>query len=187
MKTVDVTNQKPKFVYPYLLLHPQIPKPLHGVNPRTILGEAWWNEKRKEAYKENNYCCWACGSSERQPLEAHECYEINYIMGSAKLVQIVALCDLCHAFIHKGRIANLVEAKKMTIEEANEIMKHGEMVTKSIDPLRLPDWLIETLSSRDGTLNTAKWTDWYLELEGKKYHSPHKSFEEWAAYYRNKD
>lgn len=47
--------------YPWLLLHPNIPKPLHGLAPRVIKGEKWFNQTKREAKAKLNQHCWACG------------------------------------------------------------------------------------------------------------------------------
>ena len=99
----------PNFVRPELLLHPLIPPALYGVNPRTIKGKDAWDITRREAYKANNYCCWACGVYQLDTpsgrLDAHEAY--RYIYGSHKafLAEVVGLCRRCHQFIHWGRLA----------------------------------------------------------------------------------
>ena len=102
----------PRFTKPELLLHPSIPPKLHGVNPRTIRGEEWWDATRKAAYAANNYHCEACGVHQldaeyKQVLEAHECYEYDVSTYTAKMVSVVALCLSCHQFIHWGRLSKV--------------------------------------------------------------------------------
>ena len=36
---------------PELLLHPNIPKVLHGVAPRVVLGAKWWDAERRACYE----------------------------------------------------------------------------------------------------------------------------------------
>jgi len=102
----------PLFTRPELLQHPNIPRGLAGVNPRTLIGQEWWDIERRLAYEQNNYCCWACGIHGTQDpfesrLEAHEAYEFNYPAKEARFVETVALCHSCHSFIHSGRLLAL--------------------------------------------------------------------------------
>ncbi|MGB5770131.1 MAG: hypothetical protein WBM32_09705, partial [Crocosphaera sp.] len=47
--------------YPWLLFHPNIPKPLHGLAPRVIKGDKWFNQTKQETKAKLNQHCWACG------------------------------------------------------------------------------------------------------------------------------
>lgn len=99
----------PLFTRPALLQHPNIPKGLAGINPRTMLGQEWWDVERRLAYERNNYCCWACGIHGTQDpfeprLEAHEAYDFDYSSKKATFTETVALCHSCHNFIHCGRL-----------------------------------------------------------------------------------
>lgn len=125
-----------KFPDPGILLHPNIPKPLHEVNPRSIKGQAWWDVQRQKAYTENSYCCWACAIHKSQAkfhqwLEAHENYSIDYKNGLVKVTEITALCHACHNFIHSGRI--LMTSMKREEPEGKfwNVMFHGFSVLKA--------------------------------------------------------
>jgi hypothetical protein len=94
---------------PEILTHPNIPKPLHGLNPRSILGIEWWDKVRYEAQKRNNFKCFACGidkyETKEKWLEGHEYWNIDYKTGKCEVVSIEPLCHKCHNFIHSGRLA----------------------------------------------------------------------------------
>ena len=158
-------------------MHPNIPKPLHGTVPRQILGEDWWNEQRQIAYAKNDYRCWACGVHKSKAkyhnwLEAHEMYDINYVVGTIEFIEIVALCHSCHNYIHSGRMAMLVDEGKMSHEKYKDILKHGDNILKKAN--------LETPSC-NGPI--AEWGKWRLVLNGKKHKGKFKTFDEWRNHY----
>ena len=120
---------------PTLLSMPNVPKPLHGLNPRSIMGKERWDIARQEVYASTDYHCAACGVHKRdaklhQWLEAHETYDIVYKAGVATLVEIVPLCHFCHNFIHSGRLRILARQRKVSANLVREIMSHGVDVLK---------------------------------------------------------
>lgn len=168
--TIEVPN-------PSLLLHPNIPKPLHGVNPRTILGQEWWDVQRRIAYEKFNFRCWGCGAKKGENLYSpylfgHEAYNINYETGEVVLEEIVALCYSCHNYIHSGRWEMLLNGGLITQKEYKDIRNHGDELLKKfrLSPLPPP-------------VRCAAWNRWCLILNNKKYFSRFKNYEEWYAFY----
>lgn len=128
MPSVDFNQVAEVFMRPELLQHPQIPAALAGVSPRIIMGQDWWDVQRRIVYAKNSGHCWACGEEGR--LEAHEVYEVDYKLGRMVFIEIVALCGLCHSFVHIGRTTRLMEEKKITKEAWKQILKHSLAVLK---------------------------------------------------------
>ena len=170
MKWSDPTaaNTVPR---PDILLHPNIPKPIHGVAPRIIMGKEWWDVERKKAYKSTNYHCAACGVSQSEAeyhtwLEAHELYEIDYARGRMVFVELVPLCHSCHNFIHSGRMEMLVQSGEMDGKKQRDILRHGEAVIKAAG-----------LKKPEPPSKCAAWGDWRLVFNGREYPLKHRSFE----------
>lgn len=184
---------------PWLLLSPNIPKPMHGLNPRTLLGKEWWDRQRQIAYAHYGYCCWACGThksvaSYHHWLEGHEAYEINYQTGRMYLVRVVALCHSCHNAIHDGRMRMMVMSGEMTHEKMEDILEHKSRVLKGMDYNHIPLWLSNTLSSlytltREmfPASKEVDWEDWRLVIDGEEYPPIYKSRKDWFAHYQGGD
>lgn len=174
------------FPDPSILLHPQIPKPLHLLSPRTILGTPWWDVARKEAYVRHEFHCHACGvlkyeATHRQWLEGHEMYDIDYVTGRVEFVEVVALCHFCHNYIHSGRMEHLVSKGKMGLKMYDDITKHGERVLRSAGlPLDLDRQLLSLLHSQ-GVM--CGWEDYHLVIDGVRYERRFRSAEEWQEYW----
>ena len=54
-----------------LLTMPNLPKPMHGLNPRTIMGDAAWTRARKKAYYDAGYRSEISGVLSAGPGELH--------------------------------------------------------------------------------------------------------------------
>lgn len=164
---------------PEILCHPNIPKPLHGVAPRVIMGKEWWDENRQRAYKRAGYCCEACGipkaeAKYHQWLEAHEYYTYDYQKGTVTFSHLVALCHACHNFIHNGRMQMLVQRGEMSQEKYDDIMEHGISVIKEHN-------LTQKYNNRHSEPFRAAWKDIKLIFNGTEYGPSTKSFTEWQV------
>lgn len=162
---------------PELLLHPFIPKPLHGLNPRTLLGQEWWDVQRRAAYKRTNYHCAACGVHKLNALyhrwlEAHEAYRIDYERGRAEVVEINALCHACHSFIHSGRLTALLQKGAISIARYETIINHGNKILHR-----------HKLKVNLASPEMARWEDWRLVIDGKEFEPLWKNEQEWYRHY----
>lgn len=182
---------------PEILTHPNIPKPLHGLNPRTIKGREWWDVTRRKAYASTDYHCAACGVHKRdakkhQWLEAHEYFDINYQTGRCEVISIEPLCHYCHNFIHSGRLQKIM-GKEKTVTEVKEILEHGFAVlaehslkafTGTLDLARdLRANTFDVQSSFVVTNPNLKWEDYRLILDGDEYPPIHPNFNAWYKHY----
>lgn len=181
---------------PQILTHPHIPKPLHGISPRTIMGEEAWNIARQEIYKKYDYHCAACGVAKAQAkghqwLEAHEFWNINYRTGICIVNSIEPLCHYCHNFIHSGRLGMIMKKEK-TMDEVIDILEHGFRILASVNLKCFPFTLhfaygmgAETFGVKAYELpdGDVAWDKWKLVWNGKEYFSKFKSYEEWKQYY----
>lgn len=95
-----------------IIAMPNIPTPIHGLAPRTVLGSGVWNHMRKRCYYMADYKSQISGieldksDSQRVP-NAHELYSYNYITGEALFVRAVCISPLEHNFIHSGRMLTM--------------------------------------------------------------------------------
>ena len=167
---------------PEILLHPNIPKPLHGMSPRVLFGKEWWDEKRQVAYAERDYHCWACGihksnAKYHQWLEAHECYLYDYKKCTLTMKEIVALCHFCHNYIHSGRLEHLRRKGEISEEKYHAIHKHGDRLLCDVISHSNP-FIVDSGGSQG-----ENWGKWRLIIDGKKHKSKFKSYDEWYNFY----
>ena len=197
---------------PSILQHHQIPKPLHGISPRNIMGKYWWDETRHEVFYHQDFRCIACGIHKNdaryhQWLECHEVYDINYDTGEVKFIELVGLCPSCHKFIHSGLLSKLYQSKQISEEMYIDIMSHGMQILKDAGlethVFTQIEWLYNTKMMSDSeifeelsfnqqqqynaiTKTKVNWKDWHLLFKNKKYYSKFNSSEEWKKFYINK-
>lgn len=112
-----------------ILTQPIIPIYLHGVNPRSIMGDNRWNKIKKEVQKEANHHCMICGDFVSHKhgdwLNTHEIYEYDYDNFIQKLNGYVGICTSCHEFIHQGHLNIQYHNGFVSEEERNAIIKKG--------------------------------------------------------------
>lgn len=199
-----------------LIAMPNIPRPLHGVNPRTLLGASTWNHMRKLCYAQANDTCEICGYKPEnlRHRHGHEVYEIDYAHGTAKFVKVFCLCSLCHlACIHTGRALTLWKKKnplyptEFLLKGAEHAFKiiHDYNVEHSDADLRAYSTFLDYLKHDElkGTMeelirkydikfyteveDMAEWGDWKLIIGNREYPTPYASKEEWRATFEDRE
>lgn len=130
---------------PEILLCANIPKPMHGVAPRVVLGKAWWDKTRKAAYASTDYHCIACGVTKaearsRRWLEAHELYETDYVRGRLKYIEAVPVCHFCHGYVHCGRLKSLLDQGLVHHAKYAAIIQHGDRVLAEAGLVKPPPY-----------------------------------------------
>jgi len=117
-----------KVLKPSLLGQANIPKALHGINPRTIMGATEWTKIRVNAIAKSPYCK-ACGDPTRS-LELHEDYVANYQHMVMQLREYVPLCSSCHSFIHSGLLRSLLLKREVSKYHTKRVLEHGLAVCR---------------------------------------------------------
>lgn len=170
---------------PDILMGPNVPKPMHGVVPREILGPKWWDQTRQAAYASTHYRCLACGVYKfnalcKQWLEGHELYDVDYGAGTWTYVETVPLCHYCHNYIHDGRLQAMLDCRDVTYAKYAAIIQHGDRVLADAG-LKRP-----THREREDVLITAvlghrmaSWGSWRLILNGEEYPPKFKTPQQW--------
>lgn len=167
---------------PEVLLLPNIPKPMHGMPPRVILGDKWWRKTRKEAYASTNFHCIACEvhkskAKARQWLEGHELFETDYKRGRLTYIETVPLCHYCHNYIHDGRLKALLDRGEVHHAKYAAILRHGDEVLAR-NGLSKPLQVVSEI---------VKWEDWRLVLDGEEYPPVFATYLEWLAAFSGRD
>ena len=182
----------------HLLTMPNIPHPLHLVNPRTIVGDSQWTRMRKYCYYDAGYKCQACGRAcEKGQCHAHEVYDIDYMTGESRFVRTVCLCPLCHvAGIHSGRALTsfkkgdpLMPKSRLLAGAENlfKIIHEWNIAHPDEDPLRAYD----TFLSYAETPAIAKEMSELIEKYDMKFYSSNKGkgtakWKDWHLIFGNK-
>lgn len=177
---------------PSLLCEPNIIKPLHWMNPRTIKGQKWWDRERRLAYAKNDYYCMACWVHKNKAkyhkwLEAHEVYSINFDECSYTLKEIVPLCYSCHNFIHLGRLQAIYNKWEITEKTYEDIFRHWAKILRAYKLDRVK----AIVDLCWGEENIDKWCPekiWtrnkrHLVIDWEKHYSQFANYQDWYKHY----
>lgn len=199
-------------IEPGILLQHNIPKPLHGVNPRSIMGNNWWNKERQLAYQSTDYHCIACGVHKNDALlhhwlEAHEIYTIDYEKGLVTFTRVVPLCPYCHKYIHNGLLYIHLVTNKISVDTFWDILKFGtnlliehnmtpnifvlNLIKKLyLDCISMPIWasdIIKRYTIPKQNIRLPEWNTWRLSFNNTLYKPLYSSYEEWTNHFNKEE
>lgn len=181
---------------PEILEQPLIPPPLHGVNPRSIMGRSAWDKMRKTIYAKHGYRCAACGTTSRSALikpylEAHERFEIDYSKQTMTLIGMEPLCHACHSFVHSGLLELRLHYRKISKTDVASILGNGVGVleqTGGVIPIAANKLCRKLGLSHNLQIAEmpppSRWSGWKMVWEGEIYPSPFPTETDWRRQMR---
>lgn len=194
-----------------LITMPNVPRPLHRLNPRNIMGQSTWNHVRKRCYYNAHYKCEICGVdfAEIKPrYAAHELYSYDYMAGTGKFERCIAICAQCHNAIHSGRLITMYKNGNQlypkqyvlkVVEHCFRLVSQYNAEHRNKKPLKLYATFLEYLKVPElhddmvklidkyniqfymEPKRIAKWQDWKLIIGNKEHKTPYKDEGEWIA------
>lgn len=212
-KKYDVKKQD-KWVCPSgtgvpLITMPNVPKPLHGIPPRVIMGKTTWDHVRKKCYFDAGYKCEICGEEPpKGQLHAHELYSYDYKKGTGKFERCIAICKKDHDFIHSGRLITMLKNNNIlypkeyvlgVVEKGFKLVHDYNCTHRNKKPLRvystfleylkvpcIHDEMVALIDKYDIQFyqhpdDSAGWGEWKLLLGEKEYPTPYANAEEWRT------
>lgn len=190
-----------------LITMPNVPKPLHGLPPRVIMGKSTWDHVRKKCYYDAGYKCEICGDEPpKGQLHAHELYSYDYKNGTGKFERCIAICKKDHDFIHSGRLITMLKNKNVlypreyvlsVVEKGFKLIHDYNCLHRNEKPLRVYSTFLEYLkvpSIHDDMIRLfdkydirfyqhpdkgADWSDWKLLIGKREYPTPYANIDEW--------
>lgn len=177
---------------------PNVPQPLHGLAPRTIMHTNKWKLERTKCYMKADYICEICGKyTGAGKCDAHELYDVYYDKHYSKFVRLLCLCKECHQACHSGRnLALYIQGDKYTTkkymlelaERTFKLVHQWNMYNIEKDPIKLCDTWLAWEAQPELTEDMTKLRDRY-EIEF--YQQPtnawnKKSWSKWYLEYNDK-
>lgn len=191
-----------------IIAMPNIPRPLHLINPRNILGSTTWTHMRKACYAAADMTCEICGKKQdRGYCDCHELYDIDYEHGVSTFVRTICLCRKCHRYgIHSGRCITLFKngnplmTKEALLDGAENVFRLVANYNKKnpeadlrvyinfleylrCEELREPmEKLIEKYNIKfysEDPKKCAKFGDWKLIIGTQEYPTPYENEKAW--------
>lgn len=191
--------QAPKDDSPAILCMPNVPLPLHMLNPRLIDPKAW-EKMRKQCYADADYCCQASSKEMgKGHLHAHELYHIDWVNQQAIFTRPVALDPTLHTrFIHSGRALTMFErgdkyfpkeALIATLEYGFSLVKGWNDTHAEDEPLRVSatflDWAKNDRLAYDVNRLIEKYDMKFYDFDKKCFDKKH--WGNWKLIYNGKE
>ena len=173
-------HKRPCFIKPEILLQ-ELPKPLHTITPRFILGGKEWRKLKNIAAAQNNFCCWGCGVNinETQTFKRLEGAPVFVVEEKYKIVyhrDVAALCYKCNSFLNISKVKSMEAQGLYEKGFSEEIVLHGSALVNVLEKIEN----INVMNSQNDFAN------WCYNFNGVEYFSRFNDVCEYNTFFKPK-